>query len=160
MARKNFNTRPDTSGAGVDYAATEYTVLDTRDQLITDPVVGCFKSTYTMAGTESAGEHVIMGEIPANTIVTDVTLICSAAVGSTATVDVGHTPLDSTGTGEDVDAFIDGATCQAARIQKITQDQAVGNVLLTTGKFIVLTFATLVSPGTPDIHLIVEYITL
>jgi hypothetical protein len=107
-------------------------------------------TTYTMLGTEAAGDFVRICKLPPRVMV-DPTLstITSEGVATTLTVDVGDDDDTGVGTAADADRYADGLDCAAAGIDLFSANACAARLTpYVTSKecWLIAELKTLVTP--------------
>jgi len=110
-----------------------------------------FHKTYTMTGDEAAADTVVLGKLPAGAMIMKVNsfIVATGTVAAVCTVDIG----DQDGS-DDLDRYIDGANVAAAGTDAMSLEPLYE---LTDEAPIILTFATLSTPGTGTLDIYLTY---
>ena len=107
-------------------------------------------STYTMLGTEAAGDKINIVRLPMRAMVDPThSTVVSDGIATTATLDVGDDDVLGVGAAADVDRYADGLDVAAAGIDKFDANACAARLtpyVLGSEAWIIGTLVTLVTP--------------
>lgn len=106
-------------------------------------------ATYTMLGTEAAGDKINIGKLPGCIIDPSHSTVVGDGVATTATLDVGDDDVAGVGAAADGDRYADGLDVAAAGVDRFDSIAAAARLTpyaLGAGSIIIGTFATLDTP--------------
>jgi hypothetical protein len=107
-------------------------------------------ATYTMVGTEAAGDKINIGKLPQGCIIDPShSTVVGDAIATTATLDVGDDDVAGVGAAADVDRYADGLDVAAAGVDRFDSIAAAARLtpyVLGTDSIIIGTLVTLDTP--------------
>jgi hypothetical protein len=107
-------------------------------------------STYTMLGTEAAGDKINIVRLPMRAMVDPTySTVVGDGIATTATLDVGDDDVLGVGAAADVDRYADGLDVAAAGIDKFDANACAARLtpyVLGSESWIIGTLVTLVTP--------------
>lgn len=107
-------------------------------------------STYTMLGTEAAGDKINIVRLPMRAMVDPThSTVVSDGIATTATLDVGDDDVLGVGAAADVDRYADGLDVAAAGIDKFDANACAARLtpyVLGSEAWLIGTLVTLVTP--------------